>query len=482
MNRLSGLLIPFLLISAMPVQAQWERFEGEAPPDGFGFFEANEVSVCLPDHLREEIKQQISANIEMLRAQGRAMPSGNGPIELTMPLRAADHYPFDGFHGISNFVDHNPAYPNQLLDYMCGERTYDTATGYNHRGIDYFGWPFSWYQMDHDYVEIVAAAPGMIINRVDGNFDRNCNFNNPNWNAVYILHDDNSIAWYGHLKKDSVTPKQIGDFVERGEYLGVMGSSGASTGPHLHFELYDADNNLIDPYEGPCNSLIADTWWQDQHEYYDSALLAVSTHNAPPVFPTCPQTEIPNYMDEFQKGEQALLAAYYRDQRQGQITQYSLLGPSGAVLSSWSHSMNVPHYAASYWYWTFNIPQNADDGLYKFRATYQGKTLEHEFLVGTLASTEPGSDIPVAFKLDAPWPNPFNPSTRFSLQLTKPQHVVIDVINLAGQRVALISDKMFGAGTHQDFVFYGDGLSSGIYIIRAVGARDRAYQKVTLIK
>ena len=100
-----------------------------------------------------------------------------------------------------------------------------------------YTWPFSWYKMDHDQVKVVAAADGVIIYKSDGNFDKNCGFNNDNWNAVYVEHADGSVAWYGHLKNGSLSTKAVGESVSSGEYLGIVGSSGSSTGPHLHFEV-----------------------------------------------------------------------------------------------------------------------------------------------------------------------------------------------------------------------------------------------------
>ena len=55
------------------------------------------------------------------------------------------------------------------------------------------------------------------------------------------------MAWYGHLKRGSVTPKVVGAPVAAGEYLGTGGRFGNSTGPHLHFEL-DAARKLTHPH------------------------------------------------------------------------------------------------------------------------------------------------------------------------------------------------------------------------------------------
>jgi hypothetical protein len=50
-------------------------------------------------------------------------------------------------------------------------------------------------------------------------------------------------ATYGHMQPGSIRVKQ-GDRVRRGQILGLVGNSGNSTGPHLHFQLCDANSIL----------------------------------------------------------------------------------------------------------------------------------------------------------------------------------------------------------------------------------------------
>jgi murein DD-endopeptidase MepM/ murein hydrolase activator NlpD len=60
---------------------------------------------------------------------------------------------------------------------------------------------------------------------------------------VVIGHPSGYETWYGHLARFSVAP---GATVRRGEPIGLMGSTGFSTGSHLHFEVRQ-DGQLIDP-------------------------------------------------------------------------------------------------------------------------------------------------------------------------------------------------------------------------------------------
>ena len=61
--------------------------------------------------------------------------------------------------------------------------------------------------------------------------------------AVALDHGDGSETRYAHLSRYDVA---VGDVVRQGDVLGAVGSTGASTGPHLHFELR-FDERAVDP-------------------------------------------------------------------------------------------------------------------------------------------------------------------------------------------------------------------------------------------
>jgi hypothetical protein len=348
-----------------------------------------EKSECLSDQQREEIKAMLKANVERLIQQGKLKPANQskiGPPKFKWPLKQRCVFDYRYYYGISNYVDHNAAYPNHLEDYHCGTRTYDNSSGYNHKGTDIFLWPFSWLQMKRKQVEIIAAAPGIIIGKIDGNFDKSCGFNNNTWNAVYITHADGSIAWYGHMKKNSVTTKNVGDAVEVNEKLGFVGSSGNSTGPHLHFEVYDAINNLIDPWKGPCNN-ISSSWWKEQKPYYESKLNTILTQSAAPVFPPCPGIETTNESGCFARGKPIYFASYYHDQRPGQVTLYKVTRPDNSIFLQWTGSTPT-YYEASYWYWWLTLPSNVPLGKWKYQAIFRGDTLTRTFTVVASSAAE----------------------------------------------------------------------------------------------
>jgi murein DD-endopeptidase MepM/ murein hydrolase activator NlpD len=53
--------------------------------------------------------------------------------------------------------------------------------------------------------------------------------------AVYILHADGYVTVYGHM--DSIKVR-VGQYVQAGQTIALLGMRGESTGPHLHFEVH----------------------------------------------------------------------------------------------------------------------------------------------------------------------------------------------------------------------------------------------------
>lgn len=94
-----------------------------------------------------------------------------------------------------------------------------------HQGID-FGAPYG--------APIVAAASGQVVLAGwDGGYGR----------AVKVSHGGGLLTRYGHMSRIAVTP---GQQVAAGQVIGYVGSTGMSTGPHLHYELH-RNGVQIDP-------------------------------------------------------------------------------------------------------------------------------------------------------------------------------------------------------------------------------------------
>lgn len=63
--------------------------------------------------------------------------------------------------------------------------------------------------------------------------------------AIEIVHNDRYTTLYGHLEKTLV---EEGQQIHRGDRVGLVGSTGRSTAPHLHYEVH-LDGRLVNPLE-----------------------------------------------------------------------------------------------------------------------------------------------------------------------------------------------------------------------------------------
>ena len=63
--------------------------------------------------------------------------------------------------------------------------------------------------------------------------------------CVFLKHPDGMVTIYEHMLQD--IPVQVGQQVQQSQVIGWSGSTGNSTGPHLHFEMRDAEGKAVDP-------------------------------------------------------------------------------------------------------------------------------------------------------------------------------------------------------------------------------------------
>ena len=92
-----------------------------------------------------------------------------------------------------------------------------------HAGVDFAG---------HEGSAVIAVASGVVTFAGE---------RSGYGQLVEVSHPNGYMTRYAHLKSLSV---QVGDVVKKGETLGLMGSSGRSTGPHVHFEVLKSGRNM----------------------------------------------------------------------------------------------------------------------------------------------------------------------------------------------------------------------------------------------
>jgi murein DD-endopeptidase MepM/ murein hydrolase activator NlpD len=120
---------------------------------------------------------------------------------------------------------------------------------------------------------VVASRTGVVKELRENQPDNNDNTSSNLYNYLMIEHDDGTVAFYAHLKQNSVIV-QVGDKVNKGNFIALSGNSGYTANfPHLHFgvyksyppvETYDVPVNFKNA-DGPLtvnNGLIADEWYE----------------------------------------------------------------------------------------------------------------------------------------------------------------------------------------------------------------------------
>ncbi len=113
-----------------------------------------------------------------------------------------------------------------FISSFFGERV-DPLTGYTsfHPGVDFAG---------DAGAQVQAVATGVVTWAGD---------KNGYGNLVEITHGNGLVTRYGH---NSALLVRVGETVQKGQALALVGSTGHSTGPHVHFEVL-RDGNPVDP-------------------------------------------------------------------------------------------------------------------------------------------------------------------------------------------------------------------------------------------
>jgi peptidase M23-like protein len=274
---------------------------------------------------------------------------------------------------VVNYVDDDPG--SGVRDYMGGAATYDGHTGTDYKLLNF-------RLMDRGCT-ILAATPGTVI-QVNGpaNFDRHCVFTSDPVNSILLDTGSNTYTDYYHLRANSVTV-QVGDVVQTGQMLGLVGSSGQSRGPHLHIQPWDnigGTSHVRDPYNGPFNPL--PSLWIVQ-EGYDGAnqlwFTDLGVFSAAEVGGNLNNTSYCHTMERLQQpvvygvGETNLPVFAEYQSRVGDAGRIEVRRPNGTLFGSYDFTSTLQQlgwFWAS-WTWSGNVSA-ADYGTWTVRALSNG--------------------------------------------------------------------------------------------------------------
>lgn len=106
-----------------------------------------------------------------------------------------------------------------------------------------FGQAGSLWSSDHTGVDLAAPSGTPVASVAAGTVTR-AGEAGAYGLQVEVTHADATMTSYGHLSRIDVTEGQV---VQQGVVVGAVGSTGNSTGPHLHLELRPAGGGPVDP-------------------------------------------------------------------------------------------------------------------------------------------------------------------------------------------------------------------------------------------
>ena len=223
---------------------------------GYDVIDTARTAATQQEELQAAAEQEI-AEVERLE---EALEAEQVELEAALAVRAKARDALDArLDEWSDVINEWENIEQDLTDFILNEQqkldiqsqldAVRSAEGYvwpTAGGIgSYFGWrrhPILGYSRLHGGLDIggrmgqpiIAAKEGIVIMAaVNGGYG----------NTVIIDHGNGYASLYGHQSSFEV---REGDFVETGQHIGNVGSTGLSTGPHLHFEIR-VDGSVTDP-------------------------------------------------------------------------------------------------------------------------------------------------------------------------------------------------------------------------------------------
>lgn len=234
---------------------------------------------------------------------------------------------------IQNYVDRDPSTSSK--DYMCGSNSYEAHSGVDFRIPD--------MAAQRRGVPVMAAAAGRVLRVRDGVADVSVKTLSPGsvsgrecGNGLVIDHGGGLTTQYCHMANGSISV-QSGTQVRAGEKLGLVGLSGNTEYPHLHFTVRRGDT-VVDPFAPAAGTGTTcgggQSMWQDRLGpsigYKAGTILNAGFASDPVTMGLVEQGGIAS-----PDAASGAIIAYVRaiNLRAGDVQEFTLRAPNGAILA-----------------------------------------------------------------------------------------------------------------------------------------------------
>ena len=261
---------------------------------------------------------------------------------------------------IVNYVDLEPG--SSIEDFRGGNYTYN-----GHNAIDF---TLPHFEAMDSGVPIYASLPGTVT-RVSDVYPDRCSTENPcstPANLIEIDHGDGLITRYLHLRQDSASVS-VGQFVDAGQQIALVGSSGNSSDAHLHFEVYQ--NGDVIEINTPGDEFL----WQSPIPYAGDVVGSLD-HDITDHSPSFPELrERPETVDTFlqQPGITPHIWTHLHGIDQGDDLDFYFSQPDGNEYAHWHWS--APQISYGWWIAAINLPDEPDLGVWEVEFQHNGSTI-----------------------------------------------------------------------------------------------------------
>jgi murein DD-endopeptidase MepM/ murein hydrolase activator NlpD len=187
------------------------------------------------DELESTIASLRMANVEFQKLFG--LESREAVLETMNPSDSGDI----DMAILRKQIDKTIDTVGEIRDYLSEQRDLYMATpmglpskGWLSSGYGYRMHPVRGVRHLHDGVDI-SARPGTTVRATADGIVSFAGRSGANGNLVALEHGFGYSTYYAHNKKLNV---KIGQVVKRGDVIAYVGSTGSSTGPHVHYEIW----------------------------------------------------------------------------------------------------------------------------------------------------------------------------------------------------------------------------------------------------
>ncbi|WP_020576912.1 M23 family metallopeptidase [Actinopolymorpha alba] len=122
----------------------------------------------------------------------------------------------------------------RVIAWVLPVRAYRLSSGFGQSG--------SMWSANHTGQDF-ASPMGTPIRAVGDGEIISASYDGPYGNRIVLRHNDGTETWYCHMSRYALRS----GYVKAGTTIGYVGSTGNSTGPHLHFEVHPGGGDPIDP-------------------------------------------------------------------------------------------------------------------------------------------------------------------------------------------------------------------------------------------